>query len=72
MTTHRARLAQGSFRVSAPQRTAPPEDDIEFRIELLRERGADPQRENLSGQTPVGIARLIANYDVARFFTDLA
>lgn len=41
-------------------------------IELLRGRGADPLRENLSGQTPVGLARLIANYDVARFFADLA
>jgi ankyrin repeat protein len=40
-------------------------------IELLRGRGADPQRENLSGQTPAGLARLIANYDVARFFADL-
>jgi hypothetical protein len=24
-----------------------------------------------SGQTPVGLARLIANYDIARFFADL-
>jgi uncharacterized protein len=41
-------------------------------IELLRASGADPLRENLSGQTPVGLARLINNYDVARFFADLA
>ena len=41
-------------------------------IELLRDRGADPLRKNESGQTPVGLARLIANYDVGRFFTDLA
>ncbi len=40
-------------------------------IDLLRERGADPLRANTSGQTPVGLARLIANYDVARFFDDL-
>jgi uncharacterized protein len=40
-------------------------------IELLRASGADPLRENLSGQTPVGLARLIDNYDVARFFADL-
>jgi len=40
-------------------------------IELLRASGADPLRENLTGQTPLGLARLIGNYDVARFFTDL-
>jgi ankyrin repeat protein len=40
-------------------------------IELLRASGADALRENRSGQTPVGLARLIDNYDVARFFTDL-
>jgi ankyrin repeat protein len=40
-------------------------------IALLRERGADPRLANKSGQTPVGLARLIANYDVARFFADL-
>lgn len=41
-------------------------------IELLRARGADPLRENAHGQTPLGLARLIANYDVARFFSDVA
>jgi ankyrin repeat protein len=40
-------------------------------IELLRSAGADPLSENSSGQTPVGLARLIGNYDVARFFSDL-
>jgi ankyrin repeat protein len=40
-------------------------------IELLRASGADPLRENLSGQTPAGLARLIDNYDVACFFADL-
>lgn len=40
-------------------------------IELLRASGADPLRANLSGQTPVGLARLIDNYEVARFFADL-
>ena len=40
-------------------------------ITLLRERGADPRLANKSGQTPVGLARLIGNYDVARFFADL-
>lgn len=40
-------------------------------IELLRRWGADPLKANNSGQTPLGLARLIANYDVARFFADL-
>lgn len=41
-------------------------------IELLRERGADPHKANASGQTPVGLDRLIGNYDVARYFGDLS
>jgi uncharacterized protein len=40
-------------------------------IAMLRERGANPFLPNHSGQTPVGLARLIANYDIARFFADL-
>lgn len=40
-------------------------------IRLLRSYGADPLRANTSGQTPVGLARLIANSDVAQFFTDV-
>ncbi|MFF9000639.1 ankyrin repeat domain-containing protein [Streptomyces achromogenes] len=40
-------------------------------ISLLRERGADPMAENSSGQTPLGLARLIANFDVAQYFADL-
>jgi len=40
-------------------------------IKLFRARGADPFRENNNGQTPIGLARLIANYDVAQFFQDL-
>jgi ankyrin repeat protein len=40
-------------------------------IELLRSRGADPHHVNSTGQTPVGLARLIANYDVARYFADI-
>ncbi len=39
-------------------------------IDLLLRYGADPTRANASGQTPVGLARLIGNYDVARFFED--
>jgi ankyrin repeat protein len=41
-------------------------------IGLLREMGADPSKANKSGQTPAGLARLIGNYDVARFFKDVA
>lgn len=40
-------------------------------IELLRKHGANPYKSNNYGQTPVGLARLIANYDVAKFFKDL-
>lgn len=40
-------------------------------IELLRERGADPLHVNNAGQTPLGLARLIGNFDVAQFFGDL-
>lgn len=41
-------------------------------IRLLRSHGADPLLSNASGQTPVGLARLIDNYDVAQFFKDIA
>lgn len=40
-------------------------------VDLLRSRGADPLHTNLAGQTPVGLARLIGNYDVAQSFLDL-
>jgi uncharacterized protein len=40
-------------------------------ISLLREHGADPLSANNSGQAPVGLARQIANVDVARFFVDV-
>jgi uncharacterized protein len=40
-------------------------------IKLLRHHGADSCHPNSTGQTPVGLARLIANYDVAQFFADL-
>lgn len=39
-------------------------------IELLREHGADPDLANRHGQTPRGLAKLLANYDVAQFFED--
>jgi ankyrin repeat protein len=41
-------------------------------IVLLRQHSADAQASNLSGITPVTLARTIANYDVAQFFSDLA
>jgi ankyrin repeat protein len=40
-------------------------------IELLRSRGADPLHVNNSNQSPMGLARLIGNFDVAQFFGDL-
>jgi ankyrin repeat protein len=40
-------------------------------IQLLRAHGADPLKRNHYGQTPVGLARLITNYSVARWFEDL-
>lgn len=40
-------------------------------IELLRSRGANPLHLNNSQQSPVGLARLIGNFDVLQFFSDL-
>ncbi|WP_020578198.1 ankyrin repeat domain-containing protein [Actinopolymorpha alba] len=40
-------------------------------IELLRAYGAGPLARNYSGQTPLSLARSIANYDVARHFADI-
>ena len=40
-------------------------------IELLWTHGADPLHVNNAGRTPVSLARLIANFDVAQFFADL-
>jgi ankyrin repeat protein len=40
-------------------------------IQLLRANGADAHRANNTGQTPVGLARLIGNFDVAQYFADL-
>ena len=40
-------------------------------IKLLRSKGADPYYTNEHGQTPVGLARLIGNFNVAQFFADL-
>ena len=40
-------------------------------IKLLRAKGADPFSQNKHGQTPVGLARLIANFDVKQYFEDI-
>lgn len=40
-------------------------------VRVLRAAGADPTIANTAGQTPVGLARLIANYDVKRYFEDV-
>ncbi len=40
-------------------------------IRLLRARGADALSVNKHGQTPVGLARLIGNYNVKQYFEDL-
>ena len=40
-------------------------------IEFLRQAGADPYAANDRGITPLGLARMIANYDVAKHFADL-
>ena len=40
-------------------------------IGLLRDAGADPLTENKHGVSPVALARIIDNHDVAQFFADL-
>ncbi len=40
-------------------------------IVLLRAHGADPLLQNNHGVSPVGLAKTIANYDVAQHFADL-
>jgi ankyrin repeat protein len=40
-------------------------------IKLLRQRGANPHRVNAHGQSPLSLARSIANYDVVCHFSDL-
>jgi ankyrin repeat protein len=40
-------------------------------IALLRKAGADPNHKNRHGVSPLSLSRTIANYDVARFFSDL-
>ena len=40
-------------------------------IELLLKRGANPHIKNNAGKTPIELAKLIANYDVAKYFNNL-
>jgi ankyrin repeat protein len=40
-------------------------------IELLREAGADPYAENKTGNSPISVARSIANFSIAQFYSDL-
>ena len=40
-------------------------------IAVLREAGADPCRSNKHGVSPLKLARTIANYPVAPFFSDM-
>jgi len=40
-------------------------------IQFLLGKGADPNLKNKAGQTPVGLARLIGNFNVKRFFEDM-
>lgn len=39
-------------------------------ILLLRQHGADPYKSNKHSQTPLGLARLIANYNIMQYFSD--
>ena len=41
-------------------------------ISALLAAGADPHAKNQSDVSPVSLARTIANYDVAKFFADVA
>ncbi len=40
-------------------------------IAVLRKAGADPRAANNHGVSPVRLARTIANYDIAQFFSDI-
>ena len=40
-------------------------------IRLLRDAGADPMQANNRGVSPVKLAKTIANYDLAQFFSDI-
>ncbi len=40
-------------------------------IQALRAAGADPKKKNKIGISPVALARTIANYDIAQFYSDI-
>ena len=40
-------------------------------IQALRAAGADPKKKNKSGIDPLNLARTIANYDIAQFYSDI-
>ena len=40
-------------------------------IRALRAAGADPRKKNKSGVSAVALARTIANYDIAQFYSDI-
>jgi ankyrin repeat protein len=40
-------------------------------IRALRAAGADPKKKNKSGVSPLELARTIANYDIAQFYSDI-
>jgi ankyrin repeat protein len=40
-------------------------------IKLLREQGADPKAAAEDGASPLKLARIIANFDVRQYFSDL-
>lgn len=40
-------------------------------IRALRAAGADPRKKNKSGVSPLKLARTIANYDLAQFYSDI-
>ncbi|MGA9760895.1 MAG: ankyrin repeat domain-containing protein [Gaiellaceae bacterium] len=40
-------------------------------VQLLLDNKADPYHKNKAGNTPVGLARTIANYDVAKYFDNI-
>jgi hypothetical protein len=33
--------------------------------------GADPKKPNKSGVSPLSLARIVANYDIAQFYDDI-
>jgi len=40
-------------------------------IQILRAAGADPRKKNKSGVSALSLARMVANYDVAKLYADI-